>query len=330
MTDNTAGPAAIHAQVFISNRFNCACIVILYYDYFLTFPAEYNRYWKARRKFTLAHILFCLNRYTLIVGYIPLIFLWFWPWSESIRFQTCLRINEYNESLIVGIQIIVGGILILRTYALYENSWRILVLLCSVGLAAVVYGLFAVFSLQVGAYTPHDLPSTECLLPASGAMTKGLSQAWIGNVFFDTLVFSLTLIKALRTKREGSSILDVIMRDGAMYFGVMILTSISVIISFRIFRSEAYLTGMTATLTNVLSSTMISRLMLNLRDPKLLFENASKAQPSMTVSGELVFHHEGSTFLDGHHDIDGPELFPNQNVRELRVTHAGKEASENV
>jgi len=329
MTHNTAGLDTVQAQVLVSNRFLCSCLVILYYDYFLTFPAEYSRYWKAERKFTVAHLLFCLNRYTAIIGYIPHIFFTFWPWSESVRLQICLRMTNYDELLIVGIQFIVGGISVLRTYALYERSWKILVLLCSVGLATSVYGLHSVLILRRFVFTLDDLPPTGCLLPASGDMTKGLSQAWIGSLIFDTVVFLLTLIKALRTEREGSSILDIVMRDGAMYFGVMIIASISVILSFRVF--PPYLTGMTGTLTNILSSIMISRLMLNLRDPKLLLENAFKAQRSMIISGELVFRCDDNASLDDLHGVDKLDLFSaNYDVRELQEAEKCAHVSESV
>ncbi|KDR79657.1 hypothetical protein GALMADRAFT_137449 [Galerina marginata CBS 339.88] len=93
-----------------------------------------------------------------------------------------------------------------------------------------------------------------------------LRSLWIDQLCFDALIFALTLYKALQAFRDGTSnVLSIMMRDGTIYFGVMIITAIVGIVDFTLFPS--YLRGVTATIKNVLASTMVSRLMLNLRDP---------------------------------------------------------------
>lgn len=52
------------------------CLVILYYDYFLSFSLEYERFWKAP-KMTGGSCLFFLVRYIPVFGHIPVIVRYF-------------------------------------------------------------------------------------------------------------------------------------------------------------------------------------------------------------------------------------------------------------
>ncbi|PPQ78293.1 hypothetical protein CVT25_011752 [Psilocybe cyanescens] len=161
------------------------------------------------------------------------------------------------------------AISVLRTYALYGRSRRILVLLCVSTAIAAAFGLFCSFTSQDD-YTEMDFPSKSCLLPLSNRAAKRQLLGWAGLVAFEVLIFGLILFKSitLTIKMNGTyAILDVMLRDGAVYFGIIALSSISVIISFRL--NKEHERGMTATLTNSLASSMITRLMLNLRDPSL-------------------------------------------------------------
>ncbi|KAF8886620.1 hypothetical protein CPB84DRAFT_1850082 [Gymnopilus junonius] len=176
---------------------------------------------------------------------------------------------------------------IMRTYAIYHSSRRILALLCTVTLAVSIYGVHSILTEKHTSYSQFDLPFYGCLLPARKGMGPGLAQAWIGHLCFDFMVFTLALYKSLVSKRSGFSILSVMLRDGTIYFGIMVLSSISVILSFYLF--PGYLQGTTATLTNVLSSTMISRLMLNLRDPQLDSKNDTTPAHMRPVLSQLVF-----------------------------------------
>jgi len=49
---------------------------ILYYDYFLTLPGEIAAYWCAGSH-TWASIVFLVNRYTAVLGHLPLLYLVF-------------------------------------------------------------------------------------------------------------------------------------------------------------------------------------------------------------------------------------------------------------
>ncbi|KAH0584834.1 hypothetical protein H2248_008112 [Termitomyces sp. 'cryptogamus'] len=94
--------------------------------------------------------------------------------------------------------------------------------------------------------------------------TTGLANAWIGMLMFDALIFSITVYKSWkRGYMVRRSLFKVLLRDGAIYFGIMVAIALVTVITFH-----DYQRGSTATLANIVSSTMINRLMLNIRDPK--------------------------------------------------------------
>ncbi|KAF8150592.1 hypothetical protein B0H34DRAFT_143963 [Crassisporium funariophilum] len=217
---------------------------------------------------TWASVLFYLNRYLSILGHGPVITELFWQTSDTDRLKVCRNLMTFHQYLAVLIQIIVGILLMIRTYALYNKNRFILLLLCAAAAIVIAYGFWCVLASQGSNYTTEDLPLTGCLLPTNEKLSSRLASAWTGMLGFDILIFGLTLYKSLTYRSEGNtSLIKVMLRDGTLYFGVMSMSCASVIISFHVFPD--YERGMLTTLANVLSSTMISRLMLNLRDPKL-------------------------------------------------------------
>jgi len=278
----------VEGQVFITNCVATAAFTILYYDYALTFHLEVNRFWKMRR-LTWASSLFYLNRYLSLVGHIPVIVQYFLPPMGSQRFMTCMVLSSFHQYLAIIVQAIVGVFQVMRTYALYDQKLSVLLSLCSSGSVAIIYGIWAVMRGQGLKYTEEDLPMRGCLPPLSEAMSFRLASAWTAMLAFDVIIFVMTLYKSITRKREGdSTILHVIIRDGAIYFGVIMVAALSVILSFRL--SPPHGKGLTTTLTNIISSTMVSRIMLNLRNPKLstTFRSDSTASQEDAIFTSVV------------------------------------------
>ncbi|KAI6038349.1 hypothetical protein EDC04DRAFT_1991898 [Pisolithus marmoratus] len=111
----------------------------------------------------------------------------------------------------------------LRVYALYVKSRRVLLFLVSVALAAVgvacVSGPFYHPRLrQLHLYQP-----LRCAMDAmSPSPMNSTAIAWGGQMSCDAIVFILTLWRTLRVGRLGKrTLLDVLIRDGVLYFGLM-------------------------------------------------------------------------------------------------------------
>ncbi|KDR68181.1 hypothetical protein GALMADRAFT_161116 [Galerina marginata CBS 339.88] len=194
---------------------------------------------------------------------------------EDVRLDSCIGLIKFHEYMITTGQLIIGSCLLLRTYALYGRTRRISGVLGVVAIAEIVYVLWKSTAGPSNSLSGSDFEG--CLLPLDRQASSDLGSLWISLLCFDVLIFGLTLYKALEGWHAGAtSVLKVMLRDGTIYFGVMIIIAISGIIDFKFFPS--YLRGVTATYGNVLSTVMVSRLMLNLRDPKLRFIGDSRAE----------------------------------------------------
>jgi len=108
------------------------------------------------------------------------------------------------------------------------------------------------------------------------------SLAWTGVLIFDSVIFSLTLYKALTIGRE-IPLLDVIVRDGAMYFSVLFVVNLVNILMIRF--SPPSLKHSLETLTNVLSTILSFRLVLNLREQN---RNAALPVGGLSIAAPLI------------------------------------------
>ncbi|KAF9534351.1 hypothetical protein CPB83DRAFT_902292 [Crepidotus variabilis] len=270
-------------QLFINRCVSAAALVLLYYDYVLTLSDEIERYWMPNRKITIASALFYMNRYLSLLGHLPNIVEYFWISTDPERLTVCTRLISAHYYTTVVIQIVIGAMLFVRTKALYGRDRRILYLLSISAIIIIGYGGWSVFTAPSMSYVPGDLLEDGCFFPISNETARRFANAWTAMLSFDVLVCFLTLYKAFTMASTGaSSVLDIIVRDGSLHFGVMVVACISVIVSFHV--SPDYLKGLTGTLTNILSSVMVTRLMLNLRKlgsapptqefPSVAFRNA--------------------------------------------------------
>ncbi|KAI6001117.1 hypothetical protein EDC04DRAFT_2612009 [Pisolithus marmoratus] len=187
---------------------------------------------------------------------------------------------------------IIGGIImIIRVYALCMKSRRVLLFLVAVILAGLSVGCLDLCQLL---HCAMDVMSTFPM--------KRIAIAWSTQLVFDAAVFVLTLWRTLRSLRLGDrALLDIFTRDGALYFGLMTGANAANITAILVFNTVCPLLKLVCqqrnysfrgsptckdfpspshSPTHATSSTMVSRLMLNLRDPKILVSS----QPMMPVA----------------------------------------------
>ncbi|KAG7448380.1 uncharacterized protein BT62DRAFT_702350 [Guyanagaster necrorhizus] len=242
---------------------------------------EVSRFW-VHGAFSWAAFFFYLNRYLGIFGHVPVVVEYFWTGYPPNKVQT------YHQYFVIIVQIVVAVMLIMRTYALYDRSRKILVIQICVTLTAIGLGAYAVASGKKSSpdETPADItPFIGCSTSLTRDSAMRLGTAWCGMLVFDIMVFTLTLHKALKLQQTGGvSLLTLLLRDGSVYFGVIIASNLANILTFF-----ALIRGVVTTFTNVISSTMLSRLMLNIRDPKLF-----RTSLSTTVTEYPMI----STFVD--------------------------------
>jgi len=268
---------SIQSQINNSNYINLVSFVILYYDYALTLPDEIQRFW-ATRSITWASAFFYLSRYITLLGHIPVMVQYYWDSRRST--SVCPSLSKFHQYLAVIIQVIVGILLIMRTYALYDQDIRVLLFICAIALAVIIFGVYSVTAKSSDSVIgPFPI---GCVPPTNVTDAKRLAAAWTGLVLFDVLIFAMTVYKSTRRNRGDRTLVNILLRDGAIYFAIMAAVSLANILTFHL--SPEYERGFITTFANIISATMISRLMLNLRDPRLYPRYRVKAAADGTLN----------------------------------------------
>ncbi|KAI6011348.1 hypothetical protein EDC04DRAFT_776003 [Pisolithus marmoratus] len=154
---STATPALMPLQLEISSVFQLVASTILCYDYLLTLRREVDFFWmKPRRSWMF--VLFVANRYITILGRVPTMVGAVLATKLGGRWHgTCETVSAYNKYVIITVQIIGGILMIIRVYALYMKSKRVIFFLVSVILADIAVGCVGVMPTIMSADDNHLL-----------------------------------------------------------------------------------------------------------------------------------------------------------------------------
>ncbi|KAJ7488191.1 hypothetical protein FB451DRAFT_1226641 [Mycena latifolia] len=291
----------VQRQLNSNYYFNLISFTLLFYDYFLTFEWEVSRYWGSR--WTVPNVLFFLNRYGTLLGTIPLVLQYFWVAEPTLqKLAICEHLHSYHQYFAVATQILIGIMLIIRTHALYERNRRVLAFMVCVAAGVIAVGIWSVIA-GPGAATVDDAEELHlyngCSSSVPSSQAIGLAAAWAGMGVFDCTIFLLTLYRALtKPSSHGYNLLTVLLRDGSIYFGVMVMLTLSNILTF--IYGGLYTRGLPTTFINVISSLMITRLMLNLRDPAL--SSMLGRSGNTTLTGPALF----STYVASNAPVGDP------------------------
>lgn len=156
----------------------------------------------------------------------------------------------------------------MRVYALYERSRRVLALLAGLGMGAIAFACWSAIDGK------DRVPEVDLILPVGcvAQLTRKkairVGAAWGGMLIFDTVVFGMTLWKSLTLRSKEQDLISVLLRDGAIYFSVIMVANLANILTHVL--AGPLTRGVGTIFVNIISSVMISRLMLNLRDPNLV------------------------------------------------------------
>ncbi|KAJ7362227.1 hypothetical protein DFH08DRAFT_799280 [Mycena albidolilacea] len=187
-----------------------------------------------------------------------------------------MKSKSHHQLLSIVAQITVGIILVMRTYALYGSSRRVLAFMLCFAIVVFGFGAWSVGSVKLLPQPSADsYPPIGCANSLSTEMAHRLGYAWTGILAFDAMILVLTIWKGCETYRLSScsgkrrqGLVPTLVRDGVVYFLVVAVANCANIISYMV--AGPYLRGVGSTLTTVLTTVMGCRLMLNIRDPKLI------------------------------------------------------------
>ncbi|KAJ7723490.1 hypothetical protein DFH07DRAFT_946507, partial [Mycena maculata] len=311
--------AEIQAQLNSSYYLSAVSFTILFYEYLFTLDWETSRYWGTKINWPTG--LFFANRYGTLLGNIPIVFQSFWntPGTPN-KIRVCAVLNTYHQFFIIVMQTIGGVMLILRTYALYERNNRILILMVTVSAAIVGVVVWSTLASGKAASNTPALPLyIGCTYEITHAQSVGLVIAWASLGGFDCMIFILTLYRALsRRHLSRLNLVTVLIRDGSIYFAVMVVSNLSNILTFVF--GAAHTRGVATTFTNIISSVMISRLMLNLRDPSLSRMSTRFSESTRGTDQDGVF----TSYLTPSGPVELPRS-PVSNIRRGSDTEMGRD-----
>ncbi|KAJ3723770.1 hypothetical protein C8R42DRAFT_640926 [Lentinula raphanica] len=211
----------------------------LYYDHLLTLDEEIKFIWS--RPYHSSSWLFFLNRYFSFVGNIVIFLSMFFAPSGP---SSCHPWEQFQQFFHASVQIIVAILLTMRVYALYGCNRHVAVVLSGI----IVFGVCATavsltFSKSSIATSPFPIGchDTLNLKNAACSFNSVVSVGWELVLFYDTLLFSMTLLKAYQARFQPRikefnklSLLRIIVQDGSIYFGIMVLTNFTNVLTFYI------------------------------------------------------------------------------------------------
>ncbi|KAL5521018.1 hypothetical protein ACEPAG_8940 [Sanghuangporus baumii] len=261
VTDQDVAALATTARhLTAAKMFSLACCVMLYFDILITFGDEVERIWKQR--FTFATVLWFMNRYLSPLGYVVVIASFQMNWPKSV----CERYVLYPEILKVFTAAAIGVIFILRLYSIYGGSMVILVSFSVLLVAELAVKIWA-FTDGTSVNLPPGL--VGCVLTGRGNSNDRFVFTWVAELVFDSIVFIATLSRTLiiyRRHRQGAAIplIKIMMRDGIIYFLVIFIANVVTVVLFITLPPD--LKAINASFTTLITSLMVSRLILNLRN----------------------------------------------------------------
>ncbi|EDR06685.1 uncharacterized protein LACBIDRAFT_299757 [Laccaria bicolor S238N-H82] len=243
----------------------------------LTFVEEVDRMWYPtfrfpRMSWNWASFFFYLNQYLILFSHGPVIMEFFWATSNHHdKLQTSALFQSFraSSSPLTLAQLPCPPI-IPSVSGDRHSSHHFLVLALLVGLAigAVAFGCWSVLSGKDRVLETDQVLPVGCVAQLTHSQGIHIGAAWGGMLIFDTVVFGMTLLKSLTLRSKEQDLISVLLRDGAIYFRCIFLGG-----PF----GGPFTRGVGTIFVNIISSVMISRLMLNLRDPNLM----RKGEPGM-------------------------------------------------
>jgi len=196
----------------------CACVTILVYDLICTLDQEILYVWP--RPWSMSTALFVLNRYLPFVD----TFLALGAKFTRLSPEQCLMRNIAVGWLSVGGIMLSEGILMLRTYAIWERKRVVLIFLCL--LALPVFVLVALF-VQLETKTLHYIPTdgVGCLLSSASHI---LIYGYLMIMLSETAIAILTAVKAYRDlRRSQAPWIQKLYQDGMLFYVYLLMISIA-------------------------------------------------------------------------------------------------------
>jgi len=199
-----------------------------------------------------------------------------------------------NVALLMIQSSLVGAVLGLRIYAIYNFNKIILFYLCCAGFITVLLGAWSTTE------TSTLVPSfAGCNYPILKQTAMRIAVAWEAQVLCDVLAFGFILVRSyLQPFKVPGSILSHIVRDGALYFAVLVLANLGNILMYCF--GDPWIASSLSWFTSTISVTMMCRLMLNLHKFAEVGVLTEQTQTTSIQFASRPIHRDEETLFGEH------------------------------
>lgn len=275
-------------RVLASKYYMLASVVVLFFDYFLTFDLEVERLWK--KAFTVTGSLLLLNRYYPLLIYPFVLYSVHADWSPEF----CESFARFPFIAALISDAIIGIIIILRIYAIYYSHKKILLILLPLFVGQLLLGGWASDSILRAKHLP---PGTGCIVDVPHQALLRFALLWGSSACFDSLIFVLTMYRTLSLRRSGlkTGLMQLFLRDGLLYFGIMTSAKL---LNFVLFWTAvtANLVTLNWAFNNIITVIMVNRLVFNIHEEvsRDVIPSSDLAMQSSLSSTAFVAKHRDS------------------------------------
>ncbi|KAH9896105.1 hypothetical protein C8Q73DRAFT_644233 [Cubamyces lactineus] len=253
------------AEAIVANRSfffieNCALFAeaaLIFHEYFITLDSEVRLIW--RRRTTGASVLFFLNRYIMIFDNV--ITLASYPArTDNVYCYRCAALGWIDVVLNLLPYFIWNAFSTMRVYAISGRDWRIAGVVCFLMIVPIASNVY-----NIPFETPDNMPPPyNCQFDnALTLQTHNIIPLLAG----DAIVLIVTWWKTYRLKKAADearvkmSIVDMLLRDGTLYFGTMLILNV-----LHIMVNYIVKVSFLGDVVDVLTSILVSRFIMNLRN----------------------------------------------------------------
>lgn len=253
-----------------------ACLTLLLYDYLLTLRREIVDVWQREPRFSIAKVLFGLNRYYPILVYIIRV----WIFSQTVFTKfICERMIPFTGWSATVNFALVEIVLMLRVWALYGKSRKVGILFIALFIGALSSS-FALRKLHPNGMYFAPMPP-ESLTQCTRSTPEEYFWLYLIGIFVETTIFALLVTKAraysLRT--SGTPLITALVQHGTVYYAVVLATL--VLATASTVPAVLYQPIADANLIVAVTSVACNRLILSLRG--LYFNRGALGSTAITT-----------------------------------------------
>lgn len=244
---------------FASNCSAVATLALVLYEYLITLGSEVEYIHTAER--SLPKCAFLVNRYfVLLLSVFQTMQL---SWPQAAR-PWCPYGLHITAACTVLASCIVEFILLLRLYAFWNRSRRVLLAVSATYVACATASFVGIALSSAEVALPPHLPSA-CVAPPSPRLWLVI----LPSVFFDTVIVALTIVRARQLRdREHTPLITHLYATGVGYYLVTLACNAFLAAIFCVAGSTTIKSALLApptTLPSAVSSLICTRMLLSLR-----------------------------------------------------------------